>query len=153
MPLATTATRVADNTADPQNRRIREQTARCAADSSSADRAAIDQRLAALQREWDVERVIEVEAPLTILSGLLLGTLVDRRLLGISGFAAAMLLLHNLQGWYPLLPVLRRAGVRSSREIHEEARALRRARGDFADVPPSGSPEDRALGAYLAAGH
>lgn len=149
--LATTATRVTDNTADSLNHRIEKQTARRVAECSSADRAAIDQRLAALQREWDVERMIEVEAPLTILGGILLGTLGDRRCLAISGFAAAMLLLHNLQGWHPLLPLLRRAGVRSSREIHEEARALRRARGDFADVPRTGSPEDRALGTYLAA--
>lgn len=151
--LATTATRVTDNTADPLNHRIEKQTARRVADYSSADRAAIDRRLAALQREWDVERVIEVEAPFTILGGILLGTLVDRRCLGISGFAAAMLLLHNVQGWYPLLPVLRRAGVRSSWEIHQETRALRRARGDFADVPRTGSPDDRAVCAYRAAAH
>ena len=36
----------------------------------------------------------------------------------------AAILAHAVSGWYPLLPVLRRLGVRTAREIEEERRAL-----------------------------
>ena len=44
---------------------------------------------------------------------------------------AAFLLQHALQGWCPPLPLLRRMGMRTSAEIHEEIIALRILRGDF----------------------
>ena len=41
------------------------------------------------------------------------------------------MLQHALQGWCPPLPVLRRMGVRTAAEIHQEIIALRILRGDF----------------------
>lgn len=42
-----------------------------------------------------------------------------------------MLLLHGVHGWYPLLPVFRRMGLRTRREIAAERYALKALRGDF----------------------
>lgn len=39
-------------------------------------------------------------------------------------------ILHGVQGWYPMLPILRRLGVRSQNEIEEERNTLRILRGD-----------------------
>lgn len=91
----------------------------------------IDQRLRELDREWNTERMIETEAPLTVALGAVLGLVHDRRWFALSATAAGMLL-HNLQGWYPLLPVLRRLGVRSQNEIEQESSALRALRSGHA---------------------
>jgi hypothetical protein len=91
----------------------------------------IDGRLAELDREWDVERLIEVEAPSVSLLGLILGAAVDRRFLALPLLVQGMILLHALQGWYPLLPAMRRAGVRTEKEIAQERYALKLLRGDL----------------------
>jgi hypothetical protein len=98
-----------------------------------ADPAFIDQRIHELQREWDIERTLEANAAIVALVGLGLGLTVDRKFLLVPLAAAGFLLQHALQGWCPPLPLLRRAGMRSSAEIHQEIIALRILRGDFLD--------------------
>jgi hypothetical protein len=146
--ITPTATRVEINTSDSVNERIRQSAERRLSEFEPRDTAAITQRLNELKREWDVERAIETEAPLMIAAGLGAGAWLDRRLTAVSAFAAGMLLLHNVQGWYPLLPVFRRAGLRTTREIADEAYELKSARGDFDDLATGGSPEDLAARAY-----
>lgn len=104
-------------------------------------------RLTGLDREWDFERLVEAEASLMGLAGLALAMTVDRRLLALPGFVASMLLVHAVHGWYPLLPVFRRAGVRSRDEIDRERYALKALRGDFTALPPAGSPAAERAGA------
>jgi hypothetical protein len=111
---------------------------------------ATERRLEELEREWDIERAIETEAPLVILAGVALAALAGRRFLAVPAFAAGMLLVHTLHGWYPLLPVFRALGLRSAREIGAEMYALKRSRGDFAAVA-AGEPAERAERAYRAA--
>ncbi len=94
----------------------------------------IDGRLRELDEEWDIERVIETESAATILTGFLLGATVSRKWFVLPVFASAMLLLHNLRGEYPLLPLFRRLGLRTGREIAQERYALKALRGDFRDV-------------------
>lgn len=147
---APTATRVERNTSPHVNRRLREQTRQNVERFASAGPER-ERRLAALQREWTIERVIETEAPLTILAGVALGAALGRKFLLLSGMAAGMLLLHNLQGWYPLLPALRRLGFRTTREIAEESYALKAARGDFEGLDDAASHGERARRAYQAA--
>jgi hypothetical protein len=95
-----------------------------------ADKQAIEQRLSELDREWNVERAIEVEAPSMILLGLALGSLSNRKWFAVSAMAASMVILHNLQGWYPLLPVFRAAGLRTAEEIEQERMALKALLGE-----------------------
>jgi hypothetical protein len=104
----------------------------------------IDNRLRELDREWDIERVLELNASLLALTGVLLGKFVNRRWLylsiGVTGFLAQ----HALQGWCPPLPVLRRLGIRTSQEIERERYALKMIRGDSSSVPQSDNPRHQA---------
>lgn len=147
--VAPSATRVAANTTSGVNERIAERTRRNI-ERYSASPGLIDARLARLEREWDIERAIEVDAPFMVLAGIALGAAVDRRFLLLSGFSAGMLLLHSLHGWYPLLPLLRRLGLRTTREIGDEVYALKAARGAL-PLKPVGTDRERADEAYRSA--
>jgi hypothetical protein len=110
----------------------------------------LSERIGRARSEWDFERVVEVEASLTGLMGLVLGAISGRRFFFfMPGIAASMLLVHALHGWYPLLPVLRRIGVRSQNEIDTEYYALKLLRGDF-DQVSSSAAEGRAAAAWAA---
>ena len=80
------------------------------------------------------------EAPVTILTGLLLARVAGRAWLALPLFASTMLLVHALHGWYPLLPLLRRTiatfSVPERRSIGERILAGRRggAAGEAAGV-------------------
>lgn len=100
----------------------------------AATPAGAAQRLAALDREWDTDRVIEAEAAVTGLAGLVLGCTVDRRWLAVPALVGAMLALHAGSGRYPLLPLLRRLGVRTAREIQRERYAVKALGGHFDDL-------------------
>jgi hypothetical protein len=147
--IAPTATRVQANTSHAINQRLSQQTERRVNEAVQQSAHGIDQKLQTLRSEFDVERAIEIEAPSMIAAGIAAGTWVDKRFIAVSAFAAGMLLLHSAQGWYPLLPIFRRAGLRATREIADEAYALKRARGDFEAIG-QGSPEEIAARAYAA---
>ncbi len=91
-------------------------------------------RLRELDEEWDIERAIEMESAGTVFAGFFLGVTVSRKWFLLSVFASAMLLLHNLHGTYPLLPIFRRLGFRTAHEIARERYALKALRGDFEGV-------------------
>lgn len=122
---------------------------RGAAAAASTDE--LTQRITHLDHEWDFDRTLETEASVMGLLGILLGIAVDKRLLVLPGFVSAMLLVHATHGWYPLLPLFRRIGVRSRDEIDRERFGLKAMRGDFTAIPPAGSPADeRAAAAWKA---
>ncbi|HYF47994.1 MAG TPA: hypothetical protein VEJ63_01210 [Planctomycetota bacterium] len=112
----------------------------------------ISRRIEELEREWDIERVIEVNAPTLALTGLTLGILHDRRWLALPVGVMSFLLLHGVQGWCPPIPVLRRLGFRTRDEINAEKYALKALRGDFDDLPKftNQSPMPRADAALVA---
>jgi hypothetical protein len=91
----------------------------------------IDSRLQELDREWDIERALEANASSFALAGLTLGVTRDRRWLALPAAVAGFLLQHAVQGWCPPLPLLRRLGFRTPREIDQERYALKALRGDF----------------------
>ena len=66
-------------------------------------------------------------------------------------FVGAMLVLHATHGWYPLLPIFRRMGVRTRDEIDRERYGLKALRGDFTAIPSGGSDAaDRAAAVWKA---
>lgn len=141
--LTDTATRVEENTADWKNRRIREQTLARLEAAATDGRAGLDRRIAELGQEWDMERLLEANASTIMLIGTLLGAFVHPYWLFLPAFVASMLLLHALQGWCPPVPMFRRLGVRSAREIESERAAAKLLRGDFERAKPlfqGGSP-------------
>jgi hypothetical protein len=98
---------------------------------ADAEPQRVAQRLGELEREWDVDRVIELEASAMGLLGLALGALARPGFLAIPAAVGAAVFAHAATGWYPLLPLFRRLGVRSAREIERERYALKALRGDF----------------------
>lgn len=122
---------------------------RAAAASSSTDE--LTRHITQLEYEWDFDRTVETEASLMGLVGLALGVAVDRRFLVLPALVSTMLVLHATHGWYPLLPLFRRSGVRTQDEVDRERYALKALRGDFSAIPPVGSPADeRASAAWKA---
>ncbi|HEV8542633.1 MAG TPA: hypothetical protein VGR78_09595 [Verrucomicrobiae bacterium] len=101
---------------------------------STQPKEAISQRIRDLEREWDIERVLETNASALALSGLLLGLVRSRKYLLVSATVLGFLLLHGVQGWCPPIPLLRKAGVRTRSEIDREKFALKVLRGDFQEV-------------------
>lgn len=100
------------------------------------------QRLQELQKEWDIEKTLIVNASSLILTGLLLGTFVNKRWYIFPGVVASFLLQHGLQGWCPPLPLFRKLGIRSRQEIDEERYSLKVLKGDFDDLSASSKPEE-----------
>lgn len=98
------------------------------------DKETITERLAELDREWDVERALEANAASIGLLGLVLGATSSRKWFVLPALVGGFLLQHAIQGWCPPLPVLRRLGVRTRLEIEQERYALKILRGDFDDV-------------------
>jgi len=88
-------------------------------------KAEILERIQMLDKEWDIERVLEVNASALALSGLILGLTKDRKWLFLPGIILPFLLQHGLQGWCPPLPLLRRLGIRTRGEIDREKYALK----------------------------
>jgi hypothetical protein len=91
----------------------------------------IEDRLRELDREWDIERILEMNAAALSFLGVLLGARKSPRWLLLPGVVGGFLLQHAIQGWCPPVPVLRRLGVRTAREIHREKYAMKALRGDF----------------------
>lgn len=145
-----TSQRVRMNTADQVNERLRRQTERRLAFYANHPEL-IDERLAELDEEWDVERMIETEAPTMTIGGMLMALAFGRKWLVLPLFAQAMVFTHAVQGWYPLLPLFRRMGYRTNREISAERYALKALRGDFEPVAEGGEDGQRADRAFEAA--
>ncbi|MDQ9170430.1 hypothetical protein Q8A64_08400 [Oxalobacteraceae bacterium R-40] len=91
----------------------------------NSSHATIEKRIQELDEEWDIERVLEVNASTLALTGLALGLTVNRRWLALPAVVMAFLFQHGVQGWCPPLPVLRRLGVRTRGEIDREKYALK----------------------------
>jgi hypothetical protein len=119
-----TTQRVALHTADEVNARIRRQTAQNIERYAEAGPRAIKQRIQELDREWDVERMLEANAATAVLAGCALGAFVHRKFFALPALVAGFLLQHAVQGWCPPLPILRRFGFRTETEIDEERDAL-----------------------------
>jgi hypothetical protein len=148
--LPTTTSRVHHASSDAANQRIEAEMARRVAFFAERPEL-IGQRLGELDREWDTERVLEANAATLALGGTVLGILEDRRFLAVPIVVTAFLFQHALQGWCPPLPVLRRLGVRTAREIERERTALKALRGDFAGIAETHDRTGRADAALRAA--
>jgi hypothetical protein len=143
--------RVRANTWVPVNDRLDLETQLRIREASAVSTDDLTQRIARLDHEWDFDRTVETEASVMGLLGLALGITVDKRFLVMPAVVSTMLVLHATHGWYPLLPLFRRVGVRTTNEIDRERYALKAIRGDFAALPSAASPAgDRARAAWKA---
>lgn len=117
-------TRVRRASSDRINRQIDQLTDANIARYSRMSPEVIQRRINALDREWDVERVLEANASTLALTGLVLGLTKNAKWFILPGVVLPFLLQHAIQGWCPPLPVLRRLGIRTRSEIDREKYAL-----------------------------
>lgn len=142
--------RVRAQTAPHINDEIDQRTRRRLLRASGAPPAAISRLIADLDEEWDIERWLETNASLLALSGTLLGIFVNKKFLAIPCLVLPFLLQHAIQGWCPPVPLFRRKGIRTRREIDAEKYALKALRGDFAAVKRNGEPIEETKAAWQA---
>ena len=150
--LPATSTRVERATRAETNERIRTRTNAQLARLEGARSVEFDARLDEIDHEWDVERVLQANASTLVIVGVTLGYAVDRRFLLLPAAVLTFFAQHALQGWCPPIPILRRRGVRTAREIERERYAIKALRGDFDAVPAAGSAgrDARVLAALVA---
>ncbi len=129
--MATDEDRVRQSTATEVNQRLDEQLASRIRLYSKSEPDEINRRIAELDREWDMERVLQTNAATLALLGTILGICGARRWLLLPALVTGFLLEHSIKGWCPPVPVLRRLGVRTRLEIEKERYALQALRGDF----------------------
>ena len=111
----------------------------------------ISKRIDALEKEWSIDRALMTGAGVNVLIGLLLGRTVNRAWYIFPAVVGGFLIQHTLQGWCPPLPVFRRLGFRTSKEIAREKYALKAIRGDFQDIQAGESDIEKAARALEAA--
>jgi hypothetical protein len=118
--------------------------------ATPAGRMAISQRIDALEREWDIERVLEANAGTLALLGTWKAIRRGRAWALLPLVVTGFLIQHAVQGWCPPMVVLRRLGLRSRQEIEVERWALKLLRGDADHLPPAGSVTDRVNAVLVA---
>jgi hypothetical protein len=91
----------------------------------------ISERIRKLNSEWDTERVLEANAAILALIGTVLGLRRNKFWFILPGAVGVFLLQHAVQGWCPPVPLLRRLGVRTAEEIHNEKTVLKVMRSDI----------------------
>lgn len=91
----------------------------------------ISHRIKALDREWDIERLLEVNMSTLALTGIALSVTKHIRWLLLPTVVLGFFAQHAIQGWCPPLPILRKLGYRTRGEIDQEKYALKLLRGDF----------------------
>jgi hypothetical protein len=114
-----------------------------------ASRASLTMRLAELEAEWDIERVLMLESSAAALTGLALAAGGRRRWLLLPALTTGFLLQHALRGWCPPIALLRRLGFRTRAEIDLEIHMLKLLRGDFGQLS---APLIRGAAAASSAG-
>ena len=102
----------------------------------------INKRLDKLQKAWDIERTLEVNASSLALTGIVLGVFSSKKWFFLPFLVTGFLLQHGIQGWCPPVTLFRSLGVRTRQEIDEEIYALKALRGDFDDIRSTTEPEE-----------
>ena len=144
---STQGDRVRANTVPEVNQRIDDQIERNIRHYSGQTKEEIYRRIRELDQEWDIERVLETMASSFSLTGIVLGSTVDRRWYLLPMAVLSFLLLHAIQGWCPPLAILRTLGIRTREEIARERYALKALAGDFAGISREPSRVEQTLAA------
>lgn len=91
-------------------------------------------RIRKLDKKWDIERTLELNAGLLGLAGSVLALTMNKRWAILPAVVTTFLIQHAVQGWCPPLPVFRSLGIKTRRELDREKFALKALRGDFSNA-------------------
>jgi hypothetical protein len=136
--------RVRATTSDEINRLIDRRISDSIAHYSGKSKAEISSRIDELEREWDMERLLETNASALAIIGIFLGVARSKKWLLLPSIVLPFLFQHAVQGWCPPVPMFRRLGVRTRQEIDREKYALKALRGDFERVASNPETADWA---------
>ena len=149
--MRTTKDRVRAHTAPHVNQKIGRQTERHIIRGASQSKGTLSRRIAELDQEWDIERYLEMNASALAFTGVVLGLFVNKKFFAIPAIVLPFLFQHAVHGWCPPIPILRRRGIRTRKEIDTEKFALKALRGDFDSLSsPAKNGTDRAREAWEA---
>src|SRR3954454_86131 len=109
--------RVREHTADHVNEQIGRRTERNIMRAATYTKSTLSRRIAELDEEWDIERYLEMNASALAFTGVALGLFVNKKFLAIPAIVLPFLFQHALHGWCPPIPLLRRRGIRTRKEI------------------------------------
>ncbi|WP_276371890.1 hypothetical protein [Chryseolinea sp. H1M3-3] len=126
--------RVRSSTSRSQNEKIDQEIIANIAHYGEQSPAAIESRIKELDKKWDIERTLEVNAGLLGLAGAVLALTVDKRWAILPAVVTSFLVQHAIQGWCPPLPLFRLMGIKSRPELDREKYALKTLRNDFKGV-------------------
>lgn len=119
-----TEKRVKMNTNKYVNSKIKKRTLENIEDYTNETDDEIRYRIARLNKEWDIERLLQANAGAILILSCILGAKVNKRWFSITGIVGGFLVQHAFQGWCPPVPLFRQAGVRTSSEIDFEKSVL-----------------------------
>jgi hypothetical protein len=142
---ARTADRVRLNTPPQFNLKIDQAMMKRVWAYAKRSRAEITTRINELDREWDLERVLETGAAGLSLGGVVMSILKGRHWLVLPAAVLAALLQHSVTRRSLPVQLVRAAGVRTRREIESERTALRMLRGDFDKLEGVSEETHRAI--------
>ena len=123
--------RVRRSSSPEQNQKIDQEIKENLKSYTGSDYEVIDERISELDKEWDIERTLQLNAATLAITGTVLGLMVDKRWLAMPIIVTGFLVQHAIQGWCPPLPIFRKLGFRTRAEIDKEKFALKAVRGDF----------------------
>jgi hypothetical protein len=125
--------RVRKNTPSKTNKKIDDQILSNIEKYSKAPHL-IPDRIKELDKEWDIERVLELNMATLAIIGISLATFVNIYWLILPAIVLLFFIQHAVQGWCPPIPVFRYFNVRTRPEIDREKYALKAIRGDFSNL-------------------
>ena len=96
--------RVRSSTSKSRNEMIDQEIISNVAHYSEQEAAAIEPRITELDKKWDIERTLEINAGLLALAGAALALTVDKRWAIVPAVVTTFLVQHAIQGWCPPLP-------------------------------------------------
>lgn len=131
--IITRGKRVRENTSKTSNLRIDRQTFENIKHYSGLSQEEISKRIHELDREWDIERVLEINMSALALTGIALSS-KNRNWLVLPTIALGFFAQHALQGWCPPITLFRYLKVRTRDEINQEKHALKVLRGDYSHI-------------------
>ena len=132
--IAKTGEPVRSSSSRSRNQKIDQEIVSSIGHYSEQGAAAIESRIKELDRKWDIERTLEVNAGLLGLTGAILALTIDKRWAVLPAVGTSFLVQHAIQGWCPPLPLFRFMGIKSRPELDREKYALKALRNDFKNV-------------------
>jgi hypothetical protein len=122
--------RVRRMSTESANRKIDADTRDAIARTEAGGRLAIERRLAEIQQEWDIDRVLMLNFGVLVFAQLVAAR-KDRRWLWGPLVQTPFLVMHAIAGWCPPSLWFRPLGFRTRFEIQAEREALLKRLGDL----------------------